>query len=139
MCARAEPIRRDYGDEDLQEALSDATLRRRVALVLFGHMHHRLHPISGCGLRNMAALDPETPTVYLNAAVVPRVEAVRSEAGAELQVRAPPGLCMQACPPGECHLAWGRLIVQMAGVNVMHDQPATHLGPMHMDGGCHSM
>ena len=80
------PVMRDYGDSDLREALLDETLRQRVSLVLFGHMHHRLHPISGRGLRNMAALDPLTGTAYLNAAVVPRVDAVMNEAGQEVQV-----------------------------------------------------
>ncbi|KXZ44973.1 hypothetical protein GPECTOR_60g751 [Gonium pectorale] len=75
-----EPSAGDHGDPDLQSAL--AALHRsgrRVALVTFGHMHHTLHPSVSRGpagqrrLRRMAALDPATGTVFLNAATVPRV------------------------------------------------------------------
>ncbi|MEW5297623.1 MAG: hypothetical protein WDW36_000821 [Sanguina aurantia] len=62
----------DHGDPDLQSALS--TLHStgvHVPLVLFGHMHHRLHKSSN--LRRMVAVHPTTNTVYLNAATVPRI------------------------------------------------------------------
>ena len=40
-------------------------------MVVFGHMHERLRGTSV--LRDMVAVDAGTGTVYLNAAVVPRV------------------------------------------------------------------
>jgi len=61
----------DHGDPDLQEAIERlAAAGRAPALVLFGHMHHTL---KGGGHRDLAHVDPRTGTVYLNAAVVPRV------------------------------------------------------------------
>ena len=42
-----------------------------VALVTFGHMHESLK--FGKKLRNMIEIHPETGTVYLNTAVVPRI------------------------------------------------------------------
>ena len=44
---------------------------RTVPLVVFGHMHERLRGTSV--LRDMVAVDASTGTVYLNAAVVPRI------------------------------------------------------------------
>lgn len=85
----AEAVREDFGDWDLQEALSDPQTRQRVCAVVFGHMHHRLHPIAGGGLRNMAALDPTTATVYLNAAVVPRQDMLEDGYGRVVQVSSP--------------------------------------------------
>ncbi|KAK9809572.1 hypothetical protein WJX73_003325 [Symbiochloris irregularis] len=85
--ATGEAVREDYGDWDLQEALSDPQTRQRVCAVVFGHMHHRLHPIAGGGLRNMAALDPTTATVYLNAAVVPRQDTVEDFDGGLVQAQ----------------------------------------------------
>jgi len=65
----------DFGDPDLEEALETAWVScgTRAALVTFGHMHSRL---KYGGLRNMVWVDGRTGTVYLNAAVVPRVETV---------------------------------------------------------------
>ncbi|KAL4419082.1 hypothetical protein ABPG77_002223 [Micractinium sp. CCAP 211/92] len=61
----------DFGDPDLAEALDMLSAQGvRVPLVLFGHMHSQL---KGSGLRNMVEVDPASGTVYLNAAVVPRV------------------------------------------------------------------
>lgn len=65
----------DYGDRELTRAI--ASLKQdescSVPLVVFGHMHHMLR---GGGMRQMVAVDhadPSSPTVYLNAATVPRV------------------------------------------------------------------
>ena len=65
----------DFGDPDLEEALETAYLScgKRAALVTFGHMHSRL---KHGGMRNMVAVDARMGTVYLNAAVVPRVTSV---------------------------------------------------------------
>lgn len=62
----------DFGDPDLEEALETAYLScgKRAALVTFGHMHSRL---KHGGMRNMVSVDARMGTVYLNAAVVPRV------------------------------------------------------------------
>ncbi|GIL68674.1 hypothetical protein Vafri_21915, partial [Volvox africanus] len=72
-----EPSAGDHGDPDLQAALADLhRAGRRVSLVTFGHMHHRLHAASRhrpSPLRRMVALDPATGTVFLNAATVPRI------------------------------------------------------------------
>ncbi|KAG2454443.1 hypothetical protein HYH02_001462 [Chlamydomonas schloesseri] len=68
----------DHGDPDLQMALGNlAACGRRVALVTFGHMHHHLSARGSHGLghryRRMAHIDPDTGTVFLNSATVPRV------------------------------------------------------------------
>ncbi|KAK9812544.1 hypothetical protein WJX73_007673 [Symbiochloris irregularis] len=65
----------DHGDPDLREALDDVHNKgSSIALVVFGHMHHKLNHRHGDGaLRSMAVIDPATGTVYINAAVVPRV------------------------------------------------------------------
>lgn len=76
----------DFGDWDLREALADTSTRQRVCAVVFGHMHHRLNKVAGGGLRNMAALDPTTSTVYLNAAVVPRHDRVTDGERGSVQV-----------------------------------------------------
>ncbi|GLI59666.1 hypothetical protein VaNZ11_001605 [Volvox africanus] len=72
-----EPRAGDHGDPDLQAALAALhRAGRRVSLVTFGHMHHRLHAASRhrpSRLRRMVALDPATGTVFLNAATVPRI------------------------------------------------------------------
>ena len=44
---------------------------RHVSLVAFGHMHEKL--CFGKRTRNMVEIHPDTGTVYLNTAVVPRV------------------------------------------------------------------
>eukprot|EP00200_Dunaliella_tertiolecta_P010330 CAMPEP_0202382514 /NCGR_PEP_ID=MMETSP1127-20130417/43585_1 /ASSEMBLY_ACC=CAM_ASM_000462 /TAXON_ID=3047 /ORGANISM="Dunaliella tertiolecta, Strain CCMP1320" /LENGTH=450 /DNA_ID=CAMNT_0048981733 /DNA_START=114 /DNA_END=1466 /DNA_ORIENTATION=+ len=64
----------DHGDPDLRLALQTLKEeRRRVALVLCGHMHHRLQGAHGKPAgRRMAAVDP-TGALVLNAATVPRV------------------------------------------------------------------
>jgi len=64
----------DFGDPDLEEALEvAASCGRAASLVLFGHMHHRLKK---GGYRNMVSVDEDHGTVYLNAAVVPRIKNV---------------------------------------------------------------
>lgn len=42
-------------------------------MVVFGHMHHRLHR-SAKQLRRMVAVDKATGTFFLNAATVPRLK-----------------------------------------------------------------
>lgn len=68
----------DHGDPDLQAALQQVQGAVHVPLVVFGHMHHRLNSRHGGALRKMALINAETGTVFLNAAVVPRVEEVCS-------------------------------------------------------------
>ena len=70
----------DFGDPDLEEALETAWMScgKKAALVTFGHMHARL---KHGGSRNMVGVDGRTGTVYLNAAVVPRVERVSESSG----------------------------------------------------------
>lgn len=66
------PIGGDYGDPDFEEAISQTqAMGKKVCLVAFGHMHHRLRhtPLQ---LRRSTHLD-ELGTVYLNAASVPRI------------------------------------------------------------------
>ena len=66
----------DFGDPDLEEALEIASsCGRNASLVLFGHMHHTLKK---GGYRNMVEVDEGTGTVYLNAAVVPRVKNIKT-------------------------------------------------------------
>ncbi len=60
---------RDWGDQDLQEAILRIQRQRPLPLVVFGHMHHRLR--QGQGQRRTIHRDRHG-TVYLNAACVPR-------------------------------------------------------------------
>lgn len=48
---------------------------RHVPLVTFGHMHEKL--CFGKKTRNMVEIHPDTGTVYLNAAFVPRVQHIK--------------------------------------------------------------
>ncbi|WIA29197.1 hypothetical protein OEZ86_011708 [Tetradesmus obliquus] len=60
----------DHGDPDLAAVLQQLReAGRQVALVVFGHMHHKLQ---GSGNRQMVHVD-DSGCVYLNAATVPRV------------------------------------------------------------------
>lgn len=75
----------DFGDPDLDDALDIASSCGRIAsLVLFGHMHHTLKK---GGYRNMVAVDESRGTVYLNAAVVPRVKTVQKGEDIEVKCR----------------------------------------------------
>ncbi|MBF2097712.1 MAG: TIGR04168 family protein [Gloeomargaritaceae cyanobacterium C42_A2020_066] len=65
------PIGADFGDPDLAIALAHTRQRGRpAALVVFGHMHRQLR--QNLGQRQMLLVDA-MGTVYLNAAVVPRI------------------------------------------------------------------
>ena len=59
----------DWGDRDLSVAISKIQKKRKVDLVIFGHMHNRLK--RNLGLREMFKIDNKG-TAYLNTAVVPR-------------------------------------------------------------------
>ncbi|XP_057539324.1 uncharacterized protein LOC130817565 isoform X2 [Amaranthus tricolor] len=67
----------DHGDLDLTEAIKrlKETTTYRIPLVVFGHMHKEL---SFGGSRKMVAVDADN-TLYLNAAIVPRVKYPSSE------------------------------------------------------------
>lgn len=68
----------DYGDPDFARAIAlTQESGKRVPLVTFGHMHHKLKKDSP-QLRKRVVTDPEG-TVYFNAANVPRIE--KSEMG----------------------------------------------------------
>jgi uncharacterized protein (TIGR04168 family) len=73
ICGRDwQPLGGDHGDPDLAIAIQRArALGKRVPLVTFGHMHHRLRH-TATRLRTRLNLSEEG-TVYLNAASVPRV------------------------------------------------------------------
>jgi len=65
----------DFGDPDLEEALEICNgCNNPASLVLFGHMHHTLKK---GGFRNMVDIHEISGTVYLNAAVVPRVKTIK--------------------------------------------------------------
>ena len=59
----------DWGDRDLAVAISEIQKKRKIDLVIFGHMHNRLR--RNQGLRKMFKIDNEG-TAYLNSAIVPR-------------------------------------------------------------------
>ena len=59
----------DWGDRDLAVAISKIQKKRKVELVIFGHMHNRLK--RNLGYREMFKIDNKG-TAYLNTAVVPR-------------------------------------------------------------------
>ncbi|EIE19271.1 metallophosphoesterase, partial [Coccomyxa subellipsoidea C-169] len=62
----------DHGDPDLETAMGYVEASGlHVPLVTFGHMHESLK--FGKKTRNMIEIHPDTGTVYLNTAVVPRV------------------------------------------------------------------
>ncbi|XP_057785244.1 lysine--tRNA ligase-like isoform X2 [Salvia miltiorrhiza] len=70
----------DHGDPDLAKAISQVKERSKycIPLVVFGHMHNEL----ACGgFRKMVAVDADN-TMYLNAAIVPRVRYPSSGGGA---------------------------------------------------------
>ena len=59
----------DWGDRDLAVAISEIQKKRKIDLVIFGHMHNRLK--RNQGMRTMFKIDREG-TAYLNSAIVPR-------------------------------------------------------------------
>ena len=59
----------DWGDRDLAVAISEIQKKRKIDLVIFGHMHNRLK--RNQGFRKMFKIDKEG-TAYLNSAIVPR-------------------------------------------------------------------
>jgi len=72
------PLGGDFGDPDLRQAITYAQHQgKRVPLVTFGHMHHRLRHTQARE-RQRLTIDPH-PTIYLNAASVPRVVKTGSE------------------------------------------------------------
>ncbi|CAK0779720.1 hypothetical protein CVIRNUC_004834 [Coccomyxa viridis] len=84
----------DHGDWDLELALQHVhAAGRKVPMVVFGHMHERLKGTSV--LRDMVAVDASTGTVYLNAAVVPRVR--------QIEVNGQPALARHFCIAELCH------------------------------------
>lgn len=60
---------RDWGDQDLAEAIVAIRRHRSVPLVVFGHMHHQLRRGQG---ERISFLRDRHGTAYLNAASVPR-------------------------------------------------------------------
>ncbi|MGD1937737.1 MAG: TIGR04168 family protein [Cyanophyceae cyanobacterium] len=76
ICGRDwKPLGGDFGDRDLTAAIAAAReIGKTVPLVTFGHMHHRLRHTKE-RLRDRVIVD-RAGTVYLNAAVVPRIEPV---------------------------------------------------------------
>ncbi|EAZ89690.1 TIGR04168 family protein [Crocosphaera chwakensis] len=67
-----QPIGGDHGDPDFTQAIEQTyDLGKKIPLVTFGHMHHRLrHTRSQLRTRVVSS---EQGTVYLNAACVPRI------------------------------------------------------------------
>ena len=59
----------DWGDRDLALAITEIQKKRKVDLVVFGHMHNKLK--RNLGRRKMFAKDYKG-TAYFNTAVVPR-------------------------------------------------------------------
>ncbi len=59
----------DWGDRDLNIALKEIKKKRKVDLVVFGHMHNTLY--RNQGKRKMLKID-NGGTFYLNTAIVPR-------------------------------------------------------------------
>ncbi|MGK7883067.1 MAG: TIGR04168 family protein [Crocosphaera sp.] len=67
-----QPIGGDHGDPDFSQAIAQSyDFGKKIPLVTFGHMHHRLRH-TGSRLRTRVVTN-EQGTVYLNAASVPRV------------------------------------------------------------------
>jgi uncharacterized protein (TIGR04168 family) len=73
LCGRDwQPIGGDYGDPDLQNAVSTLKkIGKQVPLVTFGHMHHALRHRKD-RQRQRVQVDADG-TLYLNAACVPRI------------------------------------------------------------------
>jgi uncharacterized protein (TIGR04168 family) len=82
-----QPIGGDHGDPDFAEVLSKtAQLDKQIALVTFGHMHHTLRHTKSRKRRSLhlshspLSHSPlSQPTVYLNAARVPRVQILEND------------------------------------------------------------
>jgi uncharacterized protein (TIGR04168 family) len=73
ICGRDwQPLGGDFGDPDLGEAIAQSRLLgKRIPLVAFGHMHHKLRHTKK-QMRESVLVD-EYGTVYVNAANVPRI------------------------------------------------------------------
>ena len=67
-----QPIGGDHGDPDFSQAIAQSyDFGKKIPLVTFGHMHHRLRHTRS-RLRTRVVTNAEQ-TVFLNAACVPRV------------------------------------------------------------------
>ena len=73
ICGRDwQPLGGDHGDPDFAGAIAEVrNLGKRIPLVAFGHMHHRLRHTQRRS--RTAVKNNPTGTVYLNAACVPRI------------------------------------------------------------------
>jgi uncharacterized protein (TIGR04168 family) len=72
ICGRDwQPLGGDHGDPDFTAAIAQARqLGKRIPLVTFGHMHHRLRHTQ---TRLRTQVSVASDTIYLNAARVPRI------------------------------------------------------------------
>ena len=72
------PLGGDYGDPDFAAAIADVrNSGKKIPLVTFGHMHHRLRHTS-TQLRTIVEQDTNG-TIYLNAASVPRIKEIEGD------------------------------------------------------------
>ncbi len=72
------PLGGDHGDPDLAEAIAQVRASgKRIPLVTFGHMHHRLRHTKS-RLRT-AVNNGAEDTIYLNAASVPRIKNIEGD------------------------------------------------------------
>jgi uncharacterized protein (TIGR04168 family) len=87
ICGRDwQPLGGDFGDPDLAAAIAGTVAGgKRVPLVAFGHMHHRLRHRQD-RLRERVRVDAQG-TVYLNAACVPRIQGENDANGGSTQNR----------------------------------------------------
>ena len=73
-----DPLGGDYGDPDLAAAIAKTRqLNKKVPLVAFGHMHHRLRHTKH--IQRTALHRDEAGTIYVNAACVPRIIAAEKD------------------------------------------------------------
>jgi uncharacterized protein (TIGR04168 family) len=71
------PLGGDFGDPDFEDAIAQTLdLGKKVPLVTFGHLHHRLRHTKK--LLRKSLHESEEGTIYLNSASVPRIVATQT-------------------------------------------------------------
>lgn len=112
-----EPIGGDYGDPDFREALNIVnTLGKKVPLVAFGHMHHKLRHTKS-KLRTAINRTPQG-TVYLNSACVPRI--VTNSLGEKLRNFSV--VIMDKCVVSQVSLVWLNQYFHIVSQQMLYDR-----------------
>jgi uncharacterized protein (TIGR04168 family) len=114
-----QPLGGDYGDPDLTQAIAQTrAVGKKIPLVTFGHMHHKLRHTQQY-LRKPIYATPEG-TVYLNAASVPRIVQNGSERLRNFSI-----VSLQDSVVSQISLIWVDKDFTVASEQIVYQQPSS--------------